>query len=62
MSTVRVANVWGWEQYFNELIIFLRHANRNLGTADWNHAAHIIAGAYTGFIKGGFHQLAVYIC
>lgn len=42
MSTVRVANVWGWEQYFNELIIFLRHANRNLGTADWNHAAHII--------------------
>ena len=21
-----------------------------------------LAGAYTGFIKGGFHQLAAYIC
>jgi len=37
-----MSNVWGWEQYFNEFIIFLRHANRNLGTADWNHATHII--------------------
>jgi len=38
-----MANViWGWQQYFAELTEFLRHANRNLGSADEDYSAHII--------------------
>ena len=40
--------IWGWQQYFSELTDFLRYANRNFGTANEEHSAHIIETEVSG--------------